>query len=343
MSQHGVSCYEHFWGELAFQSNEFKDMNPIDFLNMHGRMDLMKVCLTGLAWLSLRVAPILAGDAVDGLNGKLDFSGGTMDAHWGDNLAGSITLPVAPHLGLQTDGLFTHAGSQNFAGGGLHCFWRDSEKGLLGLTAAGLNGNFLYGLQGGVEAEYYLKRFTLGANLGAATLQYHDPAPFINTRPTDVYATVSLGWYPADNLMILAAGSRLFGNNLGELLLEYQTPVNSLSCFANFARGDHGYDHALFGLRYYFGREKSLMRRHREDDPPNLLSSLLSGFGTYGAKYNRAMHAFASDNTGSGYTPSGGGYGAGQQESPTSNSGSQDPSGGVGGYPAIPPPPPSGP
>ena len=56
-------------------ANEFKAKNPIDFLNMHGRMDLMKVCLTGLAWLSLRVAPILAGDAVDGLNGKLDFSG----------------------------------------------------------------------------------------------------------------------------------------------------------------------------------------------------------------------------------------------------------------------------
>jgi hypothetical protein len=297
----------------------------------------MKVWLTGLASLSLVVTQVLAGDAVDGLNGKLDFSGGTMDAHWGDNLSASLALPIAPHLGLQTDGLFTHVGSQNFAGGGLHFFWRDSEKGLLGLTAAGLNGDFLYAVQGGVEAEYYLKRFTLGANLGAATLQYHDSAPFINTRPTDVYATVSLGCYPVDNLMIQAAGSRFFGNNLGELLLEYQTPVNGLSCFANFAKGDHGYDHELFGLRYYFGRKKSLIRRHREDDPPNLLSSVLSGIGTYGAQYNRAMHAYASENPGSSYSPSGGSYGVVEQSVPPSNN-NLPPPGPVGEPIFIPPP-----
>ena len=263
-----------------------------------------------LALLPLWPSMSRAGNAVEDLNGKVDFSAGTMNAHWGENLAASLALPVSPHLGLQADGLFTHVGQQNFDGGGLHFFWRDSEKGLLGLTAAGLDGNALYGIQCGVEAEYYLKRFTLGGNLGFASIQYDSPAPFINTRPTDVYATASLSYYPVDNLMLQGAYSRFFDGNLGELSLEYQTPVRGLSCFAEIAKGENGYDQALFGLRYYFGKDKSLIRRHREDDPTNLLNRMLTSIGTYGAKYNRAMHAYASENPGSGYSSTGGDYGS---------------------------------
>ena len=235
----------------------------------------------------------LAGEAVDGNNGKADITGGSMNSHWGENLNASLTLPVAPHLGLQTDGLFTRVGAENFGGGGLHLFWRDSDKGLLGFAVGGIKGELLYGLQGGMEAEYYLKQFTFGATLGAGTIQYNHPAPFIDTHPTDVYATASLSYYPVDNLMVQGAYSRLFGNNLGELLLEYQTPVRGLSLFSELAKGDNGYDHALFGLRYYFGKDKSLIQRHREDDPPGLLQRALTGIGLYGAKYNRLMQVYA--------------------------------------------------
>ncbi len=243
----------------------------------------------------------LAGEAVDGINGKADITGGSMNSHWGENLNASLTLPVAPHLGLQTDGLFTRVGAENFGGGGLHLFWRDSDKGLIGLTAGGIKGELLYGFQGGLEAEYYLKQFTFAVNLGAATIQYNNTAPFIDTHPTDVYATASLSYYPVDNLMVQGAYSRLFGNNLGELLLEYQTPVRGLSLFSELAKGDNGYDHALFGLRYYFGKDKSLIQRHREDDPPGLLQRALTGIGLYGAKYNRLMHAYTPGGSGNGY------------------------------------------
>ena len=232
-----------------------------------------------------------------------------MNSHWGENLNASLSLPVTSHLGLQTDGLLTRVGTQNFGGGGMHLFWRDSDKGFIGLTAGGIAGDLLYQLQGGIEAEYYIKQFTLGVNLGAATIQYNHPAPFIDTHPTDVYATASLSYYPLDNLMVQGAYSRLYGNNLGELLLEFQTPVRDLSLFAELAKGDNGYDHALFGLRYYFGKDKSLIRRHREDDPPGLLQLALTGIGLYGAKYNRAMHAYAAENLSSGYSTSGSSYG----------------------------------
>jgi len=263
-----------------------------------------------LTLLCFGASAVMAGDAVDSINGKLDFSTGSMDSHWGENLTGSLSLPVATSFGLQLDGLYTRVGSEDFEGGGLHLFWRDSDEGMIGLTAGGINGDLLYGLQGGLEAEYYLNRFTFGANMGAATLQYDNSAPFIDAHPTDIDATAALSYYPVDNVMIQGAYSRLLDNNLYEMLVEYQTPVNGLSCFTELAAGDHGYDHVLFGLRFYFGKNKSLIHRHREDDPPNLLRRVLYTIGTYGAEWNRARQSYAEEHPGGGYSSGGGGYGS---------------------------------
>jgi hypothetical protein len=264
---------------------------------------------TNIIILLLSTASIaLAGGAVDGLNGKLDFSTGPMNSYWGENVAGSISAPLAQNFGLQLDGLYTRVSNRNFDGGGAHLFWRDSEKGLLGVTAGGINGSVLYGLQGGLEGEYYYKRLTFSGDLQAATLQYNNPAPFIDTRPVGVSATAALSYYPVNNLMIQEAYSRMFDNNLGEIVLEYQTPINRLSCFAEFAKGSNGYDHALFGLRFYFGKHKSLIQRHREDDPPNILRRLLYTIGTYGAEFNRDSQAYTAAHPGTG---SSGGYGLG--------------------------------
>jgi hypothetical protein len=41
--------------------------------------------------LLLGAGVALAGDAVDGVNGKLDFSTGSMDSHWGENVSGSLS------------------------------------------------------------------------------------------------------------------------------------------------------------------------------------------------------------------------------------------------------------
>jgi len=62
----------------------------------------------------------------------------------------------------------------------------------------------------------------------------------------------------------------------------------------------------LVGLRYYFGQEKSLKLRHRQDDPPNILYTIQSQIGIYGAEFNqRAGEYNAEHGTGG----SDGGYG----------------------------------
>ena len=58
--------------------------------------------------LFLITKAVYAGNAVDGINGKFDVSGGSIDSFWAENFTGSLSLPVTDHLGLQTDGLFMH-------------------------------------------------------------------------------------------------------------------------------------------------------------------------------------------------------------------------------------------
>lgn len=70
-------------------------------------------------------------------------------------------------------------------------------------------------------------------------------------------------------------------------MIEYQTPVSGLCVFADFAKGSQDYAHSLFGVRYYFGKRKDLKLRHREDDPQNIMTSVINNIGTYGAEYNK--------------------------------------------------------
>ena len=272
-------------------------------------MKTIRMFAAGLTLFSLIALNVFAeGTAVDGLNGKFDVSGGRLDSFWAENCVASVSLPISQKFGLQADGLYTHVGNLNFEGGGIHLFWRDPEKGLLGFTGGGINGDFLYALQGGLEGQYFLHRFTFGANLSASTLQYQNHAPFIDSHPLGLGARASVSYYPIDNLMIQVGYSSFLDNSLGQISLEYQTPVRGLSCFADLARGEHGYDQFLFGLRFYFGKSKTLIQRHRQDDPPNLLESLLSGIGTYGAEWNHAGRTYAAEH---GESFNGGSYGLG--------------------------------
>ena len=78
-----------------------------------------------------------------------------------------------------------------------------------------------------------------------------------------------------------------FGDDLGRAELEYQTPIRGLALTAEAAKGDHGYDHLLFGVRYYFGSKKSLRDRQRQDDPPGFMQQVLQGLGLYGRNTTR--------------------------------------------------------
>ncbi|MDE3066184.1 MAG: hypothetical protein KGJ60_01390 [Verrucomicrobiota bacterium] len=249
--------------------------------------------------------------AVSGLNGKFDYAGGMMNSFAGHNFDASLGLPVAHQFGFQADGLYSRISNLDFYGGAGHLFWRDPNIGLLGLTGGYLNRNgsdAVNTFQAGVEGAYYLKRFTFGAFAGVGQIKYANPAPFINTHPTRFVGTVSAGFYPIDDLLVSASYMTAFRNNLVEGALEFQTPIRGLALTGEAALGDHGYDHLLFGIRYYFGAKKSLRARHRQDDPPGLMHQILYGLGLYGAEFGRKENAYLSANPGSG-SSEGGGYG----------------------------------
>jgi len=104
--------------------------------------------------LAVCTVGVMAGEAVSEANGKLGFSMGNMDSDFGKNLTASYTMPLASNIGFQVDGLYTYVSDRNFGGVGAHLFWRDSEIGLIGLTAGGIHGEDVSALRAGAEAEY---------------------------------------------------------------------------------------------------------------------------------------------------------------------------------------------
>lgn len=235
-----------------------------------------------------------------------------MNSYSGHNFEGSIAFPVTHQFGFQADGLYSRISNLDFYGGAGHLFWRDPSVGLFGLT-----GGYLYRngvdpvdtFQVGAEGEYYFKRLTFGAFAGVGQINYANPAPFIDTNPTRFVGQVSAGYYPMDNLLASVSYTTAFRDNLVKGDLEYQTPIRGLALTAEAALGSHGYDHLLFGIRYYFGANKSLRTRHREDDPPGLMHQILYGLGLYGAEFNHKENAYLQTHPESGGAGGSGGYG----------------------------------
>ena len=248
--------------------------------------------------------------AVSEFNGKLDYAGGLMNSFEGHNFDGSITLPVTHQFGFQADALYSRISDVSFYGGAGHFFWRDPSIGLFGLAGGYLYRDGVDTFQAGAEGEYYLNRFTFGVFAGVGQIKYDNAVPFIDTNPTKFIGRVSAGYYPIDDLLVSASYTTAFEDNLVKGNLEYQTPINGLALTAEAALGNNGYDHLLFGVRYYFGGKKSLRERQRQDDPPSLMQQILYGLGVYGAEYNRKGNAYFLANPGSGSWSDSGDYGS---------------------------------
>jgi hypothetical protein len=245
------------------------------------------------------VTPSLQPPAVSQINGKVDYAGGNMNSAEGHNFGGSISLPVSHQFGFQADALYSRISDLNFYGGAGHLFWRNPATGLLGLT-----GGYLYRdgadsvdtFQAGAEGELYWRQFTFGFFGGIGSIDYQYSAPFIDTNPTRFVGRVSADYYPLENLRLGASFTSAFKDYLGQVEAEYQLPLPGLALTAEGALGNHGYDHWLLGVRYYFGGKKSLRDRRRQDDPPSLMPQILDSLGVYGAEFNRKLNAYIAAN-----------------------------------------------
>jgi hypothetical protein len=236
-------------------------------------------------------APILETPlpAVDGINGKADAFGGALAHHGFYGGAGSLSVPLTQQFGFQADGLVSSYRGDLLAGVGGHAFWRDPSKGLLGVYGDYLHWDRVGSEVGhfGVEGALYWGRFTWEGAVGVEsgnnrTAVINGLVETVNLS-TRAFDKIDLAYYLTDDVKF-SIGHRYYGGkNLLALGSEWQFANFGKTSSALFIEGRVGterLDSVLAGVRFYFGQKpKSLIRRHREDDPPAGLSDGASAFG----------------------------------------------------------------
>lgn len=210
------------------------------------------------------------GQAVSGMNGKVSVEGGNYDGTNGSVLYGSFSAPLGQSYGVQLDGSTGRYMDADYSGAGAHIFWRDPDRGLLGIVGSSQKLSSIDQNMLGVEAEGYFGNFSLGLRAGHLD----------GDRPHGGFTGVKARWYVNENVAINLGYEGTPGQNDSKLGVEWQPGVSSLpgiSLFAETVAGSNNYDRNVVGLRYYFGANKSLIQRHRHDDPDTLLPDGSSG------------------------------------------------------------------
>lgn len=205
--------------------------------------------------------------AVSAVNGKMEAAAGFVDQRIDDggrgHVQGTITSPLNCDFGLQIDaGIGDMAGST--AGGiAAHLFNRDPNSHLIGLFGqwSGVGSQDVYRV--GVETEFYRDRVSVEA-LGG----FEDS----DRTSGDIFAILDVAYYKTDNLRLTAGYRHVLNVDAAAIGLEWmpeqQIIDKPVSLFAKAAVGSKDYATLFGGVRIYFGdADKSLIRRHREDDP----------------------------------------------------------------------------
>jgi hypothetical protein len=169
------------------------------------------------------------------------------------------------------------------AGTAAHLFWRDPAQGLLGAYGHYIHADAFDGIDvyaAGVEGALYWGQFTLEGVAGAEGGEVDTASGNfdIDTRFFDI---AQVAYYPVDDLKLsvghiysLDQHAALFGAEWG---LDAGSGIMA-SLFANGGVSEDGDGAVLGGLRLYFGQQpKTLIRRHREDDPTISLDAYTSG------------------------------------------------------------------
>ncbi|MEP0519976.1 MAG: hypothetical protein ABJO09_01390 [Hyphomicrobiales bacterium] len=217
--------------------------------------------------------------AVSGINGKLSLEGGALDSDGFGAISGSLSLPIGHRYGVQLDAMAGILDDDFIGSVGGHLFWRDPSYALLGIYGSFSHADNVDGHVSriGVEGEYYWNQFTLKSVVGAEFVDI-DVASY---DETNLFAFTDLSYYAMDNLE-LSVGHRYTGEKnalaLGiEYQLDQQVFSSGIALFAEGRIGEDDYKGAWAGVRMYLGDDKSLIRRHREDDPTDWSEDNLFG------------------------------------------------------------------
>jgi hypothetical protein len=221
--------------------------------------------------------------AVSGINGKWEFDPGILTGGGLIRGAGSVSIPLGDRFGLQADVMGTWTSTNGLIySGALHAFTRDPDRYLAGITGGIVVSPEATLTAIGGEGELYLDQFSFEGWAGLANLNYVDPAML---DKTGVFAIGDLAYYATPDWRFQAGGSYV----LGDLSLHGGTeylfrglgmPVSGTADVRYHLDGSYTF---TVGIKGYFGGNddgKSLIDRHRQDDPPNRAVDLFTAAGS---------------------------------------------------------------
>lgn len=224
----------------------------------------------------------LQAPAVSGVNGKLelDFGALTNPQVGTARLGGSLTVPVGNAFGLQGDVALTSTDGDLTWGGALHAFTRDPNSYLLGVTAGYVANDGASLAAFGPEAELYLGNISLEGWVGWASAEYDDVSL---DDETGAFFIGDVAAYITDDWRVSAGAAFILGEGSLRLATEYQ--LSDLGMPLSVTGEVRAYDDdrwmAKIGLKGYFGgSDKTLIERHRQDDPPNRVLDLFGSAST---------------------------------------------------------------
>lgn len=236
-------------------------------------------------------AACLAGAnmAVSAITGKASVAPGNMDSNDSINTEGSITIPVKNGFKFQVDGLYADVEGDGYTGAVGRFFWQKKDTAYLGFDIGGVLSDQVDSYEGSVEAEYYFNKMTIGGKTGIASIKYDQYVPFIETDKQGLFGSLYINFFPLADFTLASKVENRFDNTSFSVDAEYLLPIlGGLSVFGTGMKAEHGYEHWFFGLRYYFGGEKSLKDKHRGNAPQQSISDILTGITTYDAEYKKA-------------------------------------------------------
>ncbi len=219
--------------------------------------------------------------AVSAINGKLeiDFGGITDPESATFRAAGSLSVPIGERFGVQGDVSIGNIDDSWSFGGALHAFTRDPSSYLLGVTAGVVvaDGSQLAAI--GPEAELYLDRISLEGWAGWAAIDYDN---ILMPDESGFFAIGDVAWYPTDDWRLSIGGASILGRESLKLATEYQFsglgfPLSGVGEVRAYDTGAYSF---RVGIKGYLGDpDKSLIDRHRQDDPPNRALDLFNAAG----------------------------------------------------------------
>ncbi len=220
--------------------------------------------------------------AISEFNGKFDFGGGAAGSTLLGNTAefygaGSLSIPIGERIGFQADFAATNAFGKTSIGGAAHLFTRDPKTFLFGAMGGYANFGNATGAWIGPEAELYLDQVSIESKAGYIHVQ-----PNVGVATDKFYAIADLGFYATDDLRFTVGAGTVADFKTAHLGMEWMlTDIGMpVSLKANGIIGDDNFYSASAGISFYFGgQSKTLIRRHREDDPPNGVLDIFNAGG----------------------------------------------------------------